>query len=79
MEAACSLPGGVYNFGSENPMSAYDTARFLIDTLKFRVDLSDAPARHNLWMNCDKLSRQGISFDSTAEGLLKCIDDYSLR
>lgn len=79
LEAAITLPGGVYNFGSENPLSVYETARFLIDVLGLKAELSDAPARHHLWMNCSKLRQQGIAFDTTAEGLLKCIDDYSLR
>lgn len=78
MAAACKLPGGVYNFGSENALTAYDTARFLIDALKLRVDLEDAPPRPHLWMDCRKLRRAGIAFDSTAEGLLRCIKDYGL-
>ena len=79
LEAAMTLPGGVYNFGSENPLSVYETARFLIDALGLKVALSEAPARHHLWMDCGKLRQQGIVFDATTDGLLKCIADYSLR
>ena len=79
MAAACQLPGGVYNFGSENPLSAYDTARYLRDALQLNVRLTDVPPRHNLWMNCDKLRQAGIAFSSTVEGLERCLQDYGLR
>lgn len=78
MAAACALPGGAYNFGSENPLSAYDTARFLMNALQLKAPLHDAPPRHHLWMDCAKLRSQGIEFADTAQGLLQCIADYGI-
>lgn len=72
------LPGGVYNFGSENEMSMYDTARFLINELKLNVSLQDAESRHNLWMDCAKLRSHGVDFMPTREALQACVRDYSL-
>ncbi len=78
IEEAIRLPGGVYNFGSENDLSMLDTALFLRDQLKLKVEIRDSEPRHNLWMDCTKLSRQGIAFCSTTEGLADCIAHYSL-
>lgn len=75
---AIGLPGGVYNFGSENSLSMYDTAVWLAETLNIRAEITDAGERHNLWMDCSKLKRNGIGFDSTTDGLKRCIKDYSL-
>lgn len=72
------LPGGVYNFGSENEMSMYDTARFLINELKLDVTLQDAESRHNLWMDCAKLKKHGVAFMPSREALQACIRDYAL-
>lgn len=79
MEDALRLPGGVYNFGSENDISMLDTARFLSDALNLEITLRDAGPRHNLWMDCGKLKKQGIAFPDTVEGLRKCITDYGLE
>ncbi len=75
---AAQLPGGVYNYGSENDLSMLDTARWLADTLKLRITLTDSGAAHNLWMDCSKLKKHGIRFNSTLDGLRQCIADYSL-
>ena len=32
----------------------------------------------NLWMNCAKLKNAGGGFETTAEGLATCIEDYNL-
>jgi len=75
---AVGLPGGAYNFGSENDRGMLDTARFLAAELKLPVRLFDSGPRHNLWMDCGKLRAQGVRFSSTVEGLKRCIRDYSL-
>ncbi len=81
LEKTFSLPGGVYNYGSENSLNMYDTQKALLaflgadDTL-----LSDNKSnRHNLWINCDKLKKNGIFFDTTTEGFSRCIKDYRLK
>ena len=79
MEKAVALPGGVYNFGSENTLTMLETARWLADALKLDVRLEDAGPRHNLWMDCGRLKRQGIAFGDTVAGLRQCIADYGLQ
>lgn len=78
MERAISLPGGVYNYGSESDLTMLETARWLKDELKLEVALSDAGPQHNLWMDCGKLKGQGIRFRDTLGGLRQCILDYGL-
>ena len=78
MRAAASLPGGVYNYGSENTLTMLETAQWLKDELGLPVRLTDAGPRHNLWMDCAKLREQGISFRSTVDGLKRCLEDYAL-
>ncbi len=78
--AAATLPGGVYNYGSENPLDMVKTTVALLDALGVDVAVRDnCLKRRNLWMNCAKLRERGILFDSTAEGFIRCARDYSLR
>ena len=78
MEKAMQLPGGVYNFGSENDLTILETAQWLRETLSLPVKLKDAGPRHHLWMDCSRAKRNGVCFLTTIEGLKKCIADYSL-
>lgn len=78
MEKAALLPGGVYNYGSENDLTMLETAEWLKNTLNLPVVLRDAGPRHNLWMDCGKLKKHGISFLNTIDGLKKCVGDYNL-
>ena len=78
MARAMELPGGVYNFGSENPLAMLETARWLAGELGLDVRLRDAGPRHNLWMDCSKARRHGVSFGDTVSGLRQCIEDYGL-
>ena len=78
MEGAIRLPGGVYNYGSENGLTMLETARWLAEALKLDIRLDDAGPRHNLWMDCAKLKRHGVAFDDTVGGLRQCIRDYDL-
>ncbi len=76
------LSGGVYNYGSENTLNMFDTAKALIKALG-REDLIDklvvdnGEDRHNLWMNCDKIKGCGILFDTTAQAFGRCLTDYN--
>ncbi len=83
LDAVQSLPGGVYNYGSENPLHMLDTARALLDALGLseRTDLltDTLQDRRNLWMDCAKLRSCGVRFDTTAEGFARCAADYGLR
>ncbi len=74
------LPGGVYNYGSENELCMLDTAKALLSALGLeRKVIDNGRTGHNLWMNCEKLKKQGVFFDTTAEGFLRCVRDYDLN
>ncbi len=80
LEQVFSLPGGVYNYGSENTLHMLDTAQALLDALGLTAEVADSgQVRRNLWMDCAKLRENGVFFDSTAEGFRRCVDDYGLR
>lgn len=78
MERVLSLPGGAYNFGSETTQSMYEITRGLVGLLGMEILVRDAPARHNLWMDCGKAKRYGISFSDAMAGLIKCVTDYGM-
>ena len=76
MEKVADLPGGAYNFGSETTKSIYEITQEFIELLGKKLRLEDAPARHNLWMNCEKARKYGVEFSSVTDGLIKCARDY---
>ena len=78
MEKVIALPGGIYNFGSETTKSMYEITREFIDLLGKKVKLEDIPARHNLWMNCDRAKKYGVKFSTVTDGLMKCAVDNHL-
>ena len=78
LEPALTLPGGVYNFGSENAENMVLTARQYAETLGITVDIQEADWARNLAMDCSKLRAQGIVFDTTQAGLTRCLRDYGL-
>ena len=79
LEPAMTLPGGVYNFGSENTENMVLTARQFAKTLGITVDIQAADWSRNLAMDCTKLHAQGIAFDTTQAGLERCLQDHRLR
>lgn len=71
------LPGGVYNYGSENSLHMLETVKSLLNALGTAYSVQDMErSRHNLWMNCSKIKRRGIYFDTTADGFQRCLKDY---
>ena len=78
LRKAVLLPGGAYNYGSENDLTMFETAEWFKDRLSLPVRILDAGARHNLWMDCSKIKEHGIDFCNTIDGLEKSIRDYSL-
>ena len=79
LDQVFTLPGGVYNYGSENSLNMYETAKALLDALKLNGSVRDTERmRHNLWMDAGKIRRHGIVFDTTAEGFRRCVQDYGL-
>jgi len=77
MEKAFELPGGVYNFGSPNWKSTYDTAVEVLETLghkKVKLQPKEGTfeqGERNLTMSQEKLNAYGIYFSSTVDGLIR--------
>lgn len=76
--ALLSLPGGSYNFGSETTENMNTIARNFASLLGKHISVEDAPARHNLWMNCDKAKQYGVVFSEVSAALAQCAADYEL-
>lgn len=77
MERLSQIPGGIYNFGSENDLSTFEIVKLI---LKFsghanvhlqenREAFADCP--RNLRMDIGRVRAHGIDFTRTAEGLQK--------
>lgn len=75
---AVNLPGGAYNFGSEADVSMYALAELFMKKTGMKLNLQEKSGGENLWMNCAKLKNAGGGFETTAEGLATCIEDYNL-
>lgn len=78
MKQVIRLPGGAYNFGSETGKSMYEITREFLELIGKKIVLEDAPPRHNLWVNCEKARKHGVTFRSVEEGLKACAKDYGL-
>lgn len=76
MENVIRLPGGAYNFGSETTKSMYEITREFLALIGKDIRLEDAPPRHNLWTNCEKASKHGVTFRSVEDGLRQCAKDH---
>ena len=74
-----TLPGGVYNFGSGNAENMVCTARQFAETLGIAVQIEEESWGRNLVMDTTKLERFGIRFDTTQQGIQRCLKDYGLR
>lgn len=78
MPAVLKLPGGRYNFGSETDRSILEITREFAEFLGRGITVTDAPARHNLWMNCSRAAGYGVRFSSVSDGLKRCAREYRL-
>jgi len=82
MALAFTLPGGVYNFGSENPYSTFDLAERLLREMDLKISLNKDTAKfadfpRNLTMDLGKLRRGGLSFPTTLDSLKAGVRDRS--
>lgn len=78
---AMDLPGGVYNYGSENSTDMVTTAYAFAEAMKLpHADqwIGEADWRRNLAMDCEKLRGYGIQFDTTQAGIYHCLRDYGI-
>ena len=78
LEPAKELPGGVYNLGSGNAGDMVCTARQFAEALGVTVQIEDDTWHRNLVMDTAKLERFGIRFDTTQQGIRRCLRDYAL-
>lgn len=78
---ALAVPGGVYNFGSENRESTYDTLRSVLEKLHMEDALARlipneaafADAPRDITMDPAKAKAAGMIFPTTEEGLLQAL------
>ena len=81
LEKTFCLPGGIYNYGSVNHYSTYETVQRVMENCGFPPELLQknerafAQAPRNLCMNGEKAKQYGISFPDTAERLIQVIKD----
>lgn len=86
LAAFLDAPAGVYNAGSCNPMTSYETFRFVFqafgaqaraDKLLIPLGTGEKGGR-NLLMDGRKAATVGAGFGSTADGVRRLIRDYGL-
>lgn len=80
---ALNLPGGVYNFGSENRETTYDMVKAVLEDLGMSAALArlkpntqafrDCP--RDITMDTAKCGAAGILFPSTYEGMLRALKE----
>ena len=78
---ALKLPGGIYNFGSENDASTYETVKALLQqtgrekALERLTPNEAAFAEHprDLTMDTGRIREAGIGFPTTLEGLIQAL------
>lgn len=75
---AMALPGGCYNFGSENPLDMLATAQEFCTAMGIAPRLVPGGRVRSLSMDCAKARRAGIVFDDTAAGIRRCLRDYGI-
>ena len=80
LPAAFTLPGGVYNFGSENALNVWQTGLRWCAALGLPPEtvqpMQGAP--RSLRMDGARLRGAGVAFDETADGVTRLMRDYGL-
>ena len=76
---AMELPGGVYNFGSENDCDMVTTARRSCALLDIHPVVETADWPRSLLMDGGRFrAAAGVGFDDTLTGVQRCLRDYGL-
>lgn len=78
MQKVILLPGGAYNFGSETTKSMYEITKEFAALIGKNIAVEDCAPRHNLWTDCTKAKKYGVTFKSVEDGLKDCARDYNL-
>lgn len=76
LKPAMRLPGGVYNFGCENCEDMVTTAQQFAEMLGISLRIEPQQWSRNLAMDTTKLRQCGICFDSTQQGLRRCLEEH---
>lgn len=78
---AFGLPGGVYNFGSENDYNTYETVHRLLEKLGYTTErlkkneTAFAGNPRNIRIHTGKVQQYGIEFPGTLERLVECMNN----
>lgn len=76
---AMELPGGVYNFGSENDCDMVTAARRACALLDIHPVVETADWPRSLLMDGGRFrAAAGVGFDDTLTGVQRCLRDYGL-
>lgn len=84
LEKALDLPGGIWNFGSENEKNTYATVKTALEEAGLRSALmrlrpneeAFAGDPRDISMDMGRLRAAGINFPTTAEGLRRALDEW---
>ena len=77
---AMELPGGVYNFGSENDCNMYTTALRACETLGIHPEIEKQEWPRSLLMDGSKFrNAAGVGFADTQAGIKHCLREYGLE
>lgn len=71
------LPSGVYNYGSENTLPMPDFMKETSYILQKKFSIIRGNAKHNLWINTNKIQQYGISFSKSLEAVQRCCTSYT--
>lgn len=77
IEKALAIPGGIYNFSSENERTSYETYSAMAAMLGLPEALvvPDDSWTRNLSMDCSRLRQCGISFPETLEAFQRSLGE----
>ncbi len=69
------LPGGVYNYGSENDMPIYELMQYAAKTMGLPSEIIEPYVgdEQNILINIDKIKNHGIIFPSAKDGIAQAL------
>lgn len=79
LPAAMQLPGGVYNFGCENPLDMWQTAQEFGKILNVAPKLMRQDWQRCLAMDTAKAQRGGVVFADTVQAFRQCVEQCRHR
>lgn len=79
LPAAMQLPGGVYNFGCENPLDMWQTAQEFCEILNVAPKLLRQDWQRCLAMDTAKAQCGGVVFADTVQAFRQCVEQCRHR